>query len=209
MEAGRRLFEAQALEERLEASTLSVERLEKETADSGRSLAESRARLDADSHAARNAHARKKRAGARVRTAVRTALRLRIAPFGGARRWVAREESAGARRSAERQPHNGRRMGRVGQSGCARAFRTGRRLRFPAASGGCARLGGGGGPRRRPRLDPADAGACGGLLPADAHARAGLCGQCADADLRGARPAGPFGEVSPPLSASPSAPRED
>lgn len=47
MEAGRRLFEAQALEERLEASTLSVERLEKETADSGRSLAESRARLDA------------------------------------------------------------------------------------------------------------------------------------------------------------------
>jgi hypothetical protein len=47
MEAGHRLFEAQALEERLEASTRNVERLENEVADSANNLAQTRARLDA------------------------------------------------------------------------------------------------------------------------------------------------------------------
>ncbi len=47
MEAGCRLFEAQALEERLEASTRNVERLENEVADSANNLAQTRARLDA------------------------------------------------------------------------------------------------------------------------------------------------------------------
>ena len=46
-DAGRRLFQAQALEERLEASTHSVERLEIELADGARNLTETRTRLDA------------------------------------------------------------------------------------------------------------------------------------------------------------------
>jgi len=47
MEAGRRLLRAEALEERLEASTRNVERLESEVADSARNLTETRTRLDA------------------------------------------------------------------------------------------------------------------------------------------------------------------
>jgi Tetratricopeptide repeat len=47
MEAGRRLFEAQALEERLEVSTRNVERLENAVADGARNLTETKSRLDA------------------------------------------------------------------------------------------------------------------------------------------------------------------
>ncbi len=47
LEAGRRVFQAQALEERLNASSRSVERLESEVAERGRDLAETRTRLEA------------------------------------------------------------------------------------------------------------------------------------------------------------------